>query len=91
MEHTSTSMVRPDVRNENRMSIHNFLRESYDIAKQQFRGNIEAFREELRFITLPINNFLKDFTQMDEDFQNNPNVVSISEAISTTTIMEENY
>jgi len=92
MEHTSTSVVRPDVLKENRISINTFLRESYAIAKQQIQGNIDAFKDEIRtFITLPINNFLKDITQMDQDFQETPNIVSISEAVSTTTIMEENY
>jgi len=92
MEHTSTSVVRPDVLRENRISINTFLRESYAIAKQQIQGNIDAFKDEIRtFITLPINNFLKDITQMDQDFQETPNIVSISEAVSTTTIMEENY
>src|SRR5690349_1493809 len=92
MEQTSSSVVRPDVLKENRMSIHTFLRESYAIAKQQLQGNIDAFKDELRtFIALPINNFLKDITQIDQDFQKTPKIVSISEAVSTAIIMEENY
>ena len=78
MEHTPTSMVR-------------FFKDSYAIAKQQIQENIDAFRDDLRFLALPINNFLKDITQMEEEFRETPNVVSISEAISTSTTMEENY
>jgi len=65
---------------ENRISIHSFLRESYAFAKKEWRA-----------IVLPINNFLKDITQIDEDFQDTPNVISLSEAISGSAIMEENY
>ena len=91
MEHTPVSKVRPEVRKENRMSIHNFLRDSYAIAKQQIQGNIEALRDDFRYLALPINNFLKDITQIDQDFQDLPNVVPISDAVSGCTKMEENY
>ena len=59
-----------------------------DLFKES-RMSIHSFLMES--IVLPINNFLKDITQMDQDFKKSPNVVSISEAVYTSTTMEENY
>jgi len=59
-----------------------------DLFKES-RMSIHSFLMES--IVLPINNFLKDIAQMDKDFKKSPNVVSISEAVYTSTTMEENY
>ena len=77
------SVVRPDTLKENKISINNFLKDSYSNAKKQLQGGINAFKDELReirntaeacfdFFALPINNYLKDISQIDNDFQQAP-------------------
>ena len=111
MEKEPTSVVGPDVLKENKQSVHAFLRDSYTHAKKQFQDGVNAFRDELReightagacfdFFALPVNNFLKDIRQIEEEFQEGPaeetsypniHIVPITEAISTAGPMEENY
>jgi hypothetical protein len=92
---------------ENRSSINQFLRESYSSAKKQIRDGIDAFRDELlglaetaeSWFSLPVNNHLKDLSQIDRDFQQSPepaggttrNLISLHEAITTVRGIEENY
>ena len=123
----ASSVVRPDVLKENKLSINSFLRDSYVNAKKQLQGGINAFKEELReirhtaeacfdFFALPVNNYLKDISQIDRDFQEAPGpalepsetsirqgestiritetnmrIISITEALSSSGPMEENY
>jgi len=108
MINPSTSLVQPDVLNENMLTIHSFLRESYTQAKTHLQNGISAFKDEFREIyyqtesyfsrmALPINNFLKDHTEIDAEFQqgsvnepgHNNNVVPIEIALQSP--MEENY
>jgi hypothetical protein len=102
--------LHPDPK-ENKMSIPSFLRDSYTRAKKQIQGGFIAFKDELReikhsaeacldFLALPVNNYLKDHSQIEQDFQhalpsepasNSLRVVTITEALSTSSCMEENY
>lgn len=77
------SVVRPDVLNENKVTINSFLKDSYTNAKKQIQGGINAFKDELReirhtaeacfdFFALPVNNYLKDISQIDSDFKQAP-------------------
>ena len=77
------SVVRPDVLKENKVSINSFLKDSYSNAKKQIKGGFNAFKDELReirntaeacfdFFALPVNNYLKDISQIDSDFQQTP-------------------
>ena len=111
MENSSNSVVQPDVLQENKLSIHSFLRTSYKHAKRQMLGGINAFKDELRgirntaeacfdFFAAPINNYLKDIAQIDQEFQQGLSrepgnttlpFKSIKEALSTEGPMEENY
>ncbi len=111
MAKSPMSVVRPDVLKDNMESIHNFLRDSYTQAKRHLQGGISVFREELReirdtaeacfdFFALPVNNFLKDITQIDTEFQQGLDrdpanssrpVTPIRQALSAAGTMEENY
>src|SRR6185503_19458340 len=77
------SVVRPDVLKENKVTINSFLKDSYTNAKKQIQGGFNAFKDELReirhtaeacfdFFALPVNNYLKDISQIDSDFRQAP-------------------
>jgi hypothetical protein len=111
MTNQTPSVVQPDVLTENMQSIHSFLRESYSQAKAHFQHGITVFKDEfmeiyhhaetyLTMIASPINNFLKDHTEIENELQkealsepaapaHNQNIVPIE--IAMMSPMEENY
>lgn len=107
MTNPSISAVQPDTLNENMLTIHSFLRESYSQAKGHLQNGISAFKDEFREIyyqtefyfnrmASPINNFLKDDTKIDAELQqetlNGPVYNSIMPIeIALQSPMEENY
>jgi hypothetical protein len=110
MTNTSISMVKPDVLDENMQTINSYLRDSYTHVKTHLQHGISYFRSEVHEMynqvescfnnmLLPVNNFLKDFTQIDTDFQkesiNAPENKSTSSVvpieIALLSPMEENY
>ncbi len=106
----SSSVVQPEVLSENKMTIQSFLHESYAQVSQQVQDSISFFKDELRGMykqaetcftnmILPVNNFLKDHTQIETEFMekavNAPkktessNIVPLE--IALLSPMEENY
>lgn len=81
------SAVEPSTLEDNKMTIHHFLHQSYDQAKKQLETGVAAISDSVSFIKdelitlydrtgnylqqmlLPVNNFLKDMTQIDSDFR----------------------
>ena len=78
MTNLLTSIVKPDVLDENKVTIHSFIRQSYNQAKKQFKDGVSLFKEEFSSMydkadhyfdrmMLPVNNFLKDIKQIDSE------------------------
>lgn len=74
------SLVQPGILDENRLTIHRFLRESYTEVSRHIQQGYSFFKEEFRQLQhsaetcfnnmmLPVNNFLKDPLQMEKDFK----------------------
>ena len=112
MENLSTSVVKPDVMSDNMMTINSFIKESYNQAKKQVESSVSFIKEEFSFMydkttnclnrmALPVNNFLKDLTQIESEFHQelskesgqfmclHGKVISVDEILSQP--MEENY
>ena len=103
------SVVNPDVLTENRHSIHSFLRNSYAAAKRQWMDGVTFFKDEfssirdmtgsyLNKMMLPVNNFLKDITEIESELQQEKsNRVTTGSAVIPVEIAaaisngEENY
>jgi hypothetical protein len=106
MPNSSVSLVQPEALKKNKLSVHGYLGQSYTQAKKQLEERTAVFKPELETfdqavgscadrMLLRVNNFLKDFTQMEEDFlaelhTNKVNVIPIEHAIASGK-MEENY
>lgn len=112
MQVKSTHTATPQFQEE-KLTLQSFLKDSYTSAKDQITHSISAFREELTGfynkagncisdMTSPVNNFLKDFTQIDtelnyelskvnvqDDHSPFSNFVPIEQALHSP--MEENY
>jgi hypothetical protein len=104
-----TSVVRPEIRRENRHSINSMLRRSYSEAKKQIQDGLNAIKDEVRntadacldLFSMPVNNHLKDNSQIDQDFlpsregppseSSSMRIIAITEALSASGPMEENY
>jgi hypothetical protein len=87
MTNPLTSVVEPQVLNENKMTINSFLKQSYDHAKKGIEGGVNLIQDGVSFIkeefhsfynttgqylnkmVLPVNNFLKDLSQIENEFQ----------------------
>lgn len=76
----TSSVVKPDILDENKMTIHSFLRQSYNHARKQLEDGVSFFKEEFSTIydktgqyidrmLLPVNNFLKDIKQIDSELR----------------------
>lgn len=52
---------------ENKMSINSFLRESYNQAKSFIRDEYDKTRDCINRMSLPVNNFLKDLSQIETE------------------------
>jgi len=106
----STSVVSPDVLKENMVSISSFLKDSYSHAKRNIQDGMNFFKDEfsslynktgtyINQMMLPVNNFVKDITQIDTELQEERSsdpaasgyghLVPIEEALRSP--MEENY
>lgn len=98
-------MVNPDVLKDNMLSIHSFLRESYNSARKQWNNGVSFFKDEfssaaniaggyLHRMILPVNNFLKDISQIEtellDEVQKNSGIVP-PEMAAATSPGEENY
>lgn len=114
-----SSVVEPQVLNENKMTINSFLKQGYDQAKKGLEGGVNLIHDGVSFIkdefssfynttgqylnmmVLPVNNFLKDLTQIETELQQevskesaqliclNGVMVPVEQALSIP--MEENY
>lgn len=110
MTKSPVSVVKPDVLKENMQSIHSFLRDSYDLARRNIQDGVSFFKDELSSMydktgsylnrmMLPVNNFLKDLTQIDTEIKQAApaepaasgagHLVPIDQALRAP--MEENY
>ena len=104
------SVVKPDVLKENMQSIRSFLKDSYSNAKRNINDGVSFFKDEfsafynktgtyINQMILPVNNFVKDLTQIDTELQQQKSsdpaasaqghLVPIEEALRSP--MEENY
>ena len=107
---SSISLVQPHILEENKMTIHEYLRQSYTEVSQQVQDGLSFLKEEFRDMykqvgacvtnmISPVNNFLKDPTQIEADFLQeaaelpgmplSSNIVPIEIALQSP--MEENY
>lgn len=110
MTNPSYSLIQPNVLSDNKMTIHQFLRHSYEEVNRYMDDGVSFLKDMLFdmnrhagacFSTMlpPINNFLKDHTQIEADFVqeavNAPeeilsrNIIPIE--IALLSPMEENY
>ena len=119
MPNPLTSVVQPEVLEENKMTINSFLKQSYEQAKKQVEDGVSFIQDGVSFIkeefsvfyhetglclnkmALPVNNFLKDFTQIEtellqEDSKESPyyllmngEMIPVEKVLSEP--MEENY
>ena len=112
MVNSLKSVVNPDTLTDNMSRIHDFLRGSYQQAKEQLQDGVSFLKDELHGIQqkaghymnqmlLPVNNFLKDITQIESELQTELNkepeqfvllqgrLVTVEEVL--TGPMEENY
>ena len=120
MTNPTTSVVLPEVLDENKISINSFLKQSYNQTKKQLEGGVNLIQDGVTFIkdefsafyhetghylnkmVLPVNNFLKDHTQIEIELQQEFNressqlvsltgiMVPLDQAL-TSEFMEENY
>jgi hypothetical protein len=106
MTNSFSSVVRPHILKENMQSIVSFLKYSYESAKKNIQDTTSFFKEEFTFfydktgtyvnrMLLPVNNFLKDLTQIDSELNEEINkeqkefIVPLEKAVKSP--MEENY
>ena len=117
MTNPLTSVVQPEVLEENKMTINSFLKQSYDQAKKQLEDGVSFLQDGISFIkdefsslynqtgdclnkmVSPVNNFLKDPTQIDAEFKQeefkiaeqstSSNIIPLE--IALLSPMEENY
>jgi len=114
MSNSSLSLINTVALTENLLSINAAIVQSYTSAKRQLQDGATLIKEEFLEIydkagtyfnkmALPVNNFLKDLTQMDAEFQYelqkeikpvntqtcSSNIVPIEQALAG--FMEENY
>jgi hypothetical protein len=110
----SADVVNPEALTENVITFNSAIRQSYTQAKKHLQDGITVIRDEFmgmydkaesyfNIIALPVNNFLKDLTQIETELQrelskdapqltpamNKCNVIPIEQAMNGR--MEENY
>lgn len=96
---TLNSLVQPGIRDENRLTIHRFLRESYSEVTRHIQQGFSFFKDEFRQLQrsaescfnnmmLPVNNFLKDPLQMEKDFKTQTGEAAKSNTACTVTPIE---
>ena len=111
MENLPVSVVKPDVLTENMLSINSFIKQSYTQARKQVQEGMSFIKDEfsglyditatyLNKMALPVNNFLKDFAQIEAEFKRELNLEPDNKSSSgfvpihlatATGLMEENY
>lgn len=80
MHPTPTNTTEQEVASEPTISFHSFMVGSYHQAKKQLQDGVSYIKEEFSFMydktsicmnrmSLPVNNFLKDLTQIEAEFQ----------------------
>ncbi len=80
MEKSPTNLLTNNVITENIMTIHGFLNDSYQQAKQHLSDGVSFFKNELfsfqdkstsciNRMMLPVNNFLKDITEIETELE----------------------
>jgi len=114
MANSPYDILKTDALTENLLSFHSVVKQSYSHAKKHLQDGVTFVKDEIMDIydtagscltkmVLPVNNFLKDLTQIDEEFQHeinremqpvkvpnrNCNVIPIEQALNG--YMEENY
>jgi hypothetical protein len=92
MPTTSTSLVQPEILENNKTTINSFLKQSYEQAKKQIETGVSFIQDSVSYIqegvsflkdefssfyhesgqclsrmSLPVNNFLKDHTQIETE------------------------
>jgi len=67
MTNYNENNVRPDLQNENRVSINDFLKQSYNQARSYIQDGAGRTRDLLNRMSLPVNNFLKDLSQIETE------------------------
>ncbi len=109
----SVEATNPGAVNEGRVSLNSVIRQSYSNAKNYLHDGMTVIKDEFigiydkaetyfNIIAQPVNNFLKDLTQIEQEFQyelekinhqvpasSNANVIPIEMALCGR--MEENY
>ncbi len=112
----SATVFNPESLSENVISFNSVIRQSYTQAKKHLQDGITVIKDEFigiydkaeayfNIIALPVNNFLKDLTQIEAEFRqelkNEPdqytetitiltcNIIPIEQAMNSR--MEENY
>lgn len=110
----ATSVSNPEGLNEPGFSFNTVIRQSYASAKKHLQDGITVIKDEFigiydkaesyfNIIALPVNNYLKDLTQIEAEFQHeqnkdcmqfnaavrNGNIVPLDQALKGC--MEENY
>lgn len=111
MENKTSSIVKPGILSENMFSISSYIKQSYNLAYKQVQGGVNFIKGEfsglydkttdyINRMTLPVNNFLKDIADIEEDFRRElgidggippaPGIVPINIALASGP-MEENY
>lgn len=113
MTNPLTSVVRPDVLDENKTTINSFLKDSYTHAKKHLEDGVSFIKEEfsaiydktghyLNKMVLPVNNFLKDLSQIEAELlhevsKESPQMICLNgemvpaEQVLLYKGMEENY
>ncbi len=99
MTTANLSAVQSAIRNNNRLSIHSFLRQSYQQVNKQVKESISYFKEEFRSMyehaetcfnnmMLPVNNFLKDPTLIEKEFRQLAYNIPVSNTCCTIVPLE---
>jgi hypothetical protein len=111
---TSEGVFKPEILTDHSHSFNAVIRQSYTQAKNYLQDGMTVIRDEFKgiydkagtyfsIIALPVNNFLKDFTQIEAELQqelskemvpsstaiHNCNIIPIEQALNSR--MEENY
>lgn len=67
MTNQRETSVNPELVNENRVTINDFLKQSYSQAKSYIKDGAGRTRDYLNRMSLPVNNFLKDLSQIETE------------------------
>lgn len=112
MINPSISVVQPDILIENMITIQSFLRQSYaqvtahlqegvSFLKGEFRQMYEQGKTSFTNLVSPVNNYLKNHKEIENEFQRGytagtgsiatRNIIPLDIALQSNNPMEENY